>query len=312
MSDHFAQSPLFLSPQRVLLAYTAGSAASSSDMLSIFREAQEANEVGGGSNGTVFKINYKIQGRVTAVAVKVMKPRTDMLSRVCRISEEVKILRTLDHLNIVKFIDVAIDMNCKIALITEFVDGQNLQQEIERRLPANQFPQEIVDAVAEQIIHALAFCEARNISHGDVKPSNILMDRSQTDPPLVKLCDFSEANLGTGTPSYMSPECFANHRDGQTNVNIDLFKADVFSAGLTLLALHQLHEIDGINNAVTKLEQVLSNMGRTGFTALLRNMMEWEQGNRASFHQLSVYLSDHTVQFFDEFHVEQVFGVPRK
>lgn len=81
--------------------------------------------------------------------------------------------------------------------------------------------------IVDQILGALAHAHARGIIHGDLKPSNVLIEEVESQPPLVHMLDFGLAWLksdthderldgeklpefkphaGAGTPGYMAPE----------------------------------------------------------------------------------------------------------
>ncbi|CZR66070.1 uncharacterized protein PAC_15971 [Phialocephala subalpina] len=89
-----------------------------------------------------------------------------------------------------------------------------------------------------QAIHALG------IVHGDLKPQNILIFHSQTREYIAKIADFGSsiflvetslpARPPTGTPLFSAPECSEN---AATLNREELFKTDIFSLGIVLMAL---------------------------------------------------------------------------
>lgn len=66
-------------------------------------------------------------------------------------------------------------------------------------------PREARIALARQLVDAIAALQARGVVHGDVKPSNVLVDDG--DPPALLLADFGGAAGGTaGTHGFSAPE----------------------------------------------------------------------------------------------------------
>jgi serine/threonine protein kinase len=76
----------------------------------------------------------------------------------------------------------------------------------------------------KKILKALSFLHKNNISHGDLKLSNIMIDKNQN----IKLIDFAFSKMKSkksqltndfvGTPAYMAPEqLFSVPCDGKFN-----------------------------------------------------------------------------------------------
>lgn len=116
-------------------------------------------------------------------------------------------------------------------LAMEHVDGQSLEQ----RLSNGPMPASEAVAYCFQIINALQHAESHDVVHGDIKPANLLIDRSNK----IKLSDFglarqvnedgSQVKKLVGTPSHMAPELFEKLPvDKQT---------DLYALGVTLFQM---------------------------------------------------------------------------
>lgn len=121
----------------------------------------------------------------------------------------------------------------------EWVDGPNLQQEVDRLAGAGQrLPlaraYEIALAVSRCVWHA----HRHGVLHRDIKPANVLLPAS--GQPAAKVSDFGIARLAevsgstppgsiTGTPRFASPEALAGEPVGPQH--------DVFGLGATLYTL---------------------------------------------------------------------------
>ncbi len=170
-------------------------------------------KIGEGAVATVFKAIDEDVRRI--VAVKKMKAKTSDLA-VAYLEREVEILRSLDHPGIVRLLDAGEHEGDRF-LVMELVQGADLESLIEAHTKLN-----AIDAaqIGFELASALALAHRRGVVHRDVKPSNVLIDRSGK----VKLVDFGVARLGKqtgnkkgserltirgsrrGTPAYMAPE----------------------------------------------------------------------------------------------------------
>ena len=118
-------------------------------------------------------------------------------------------------------------------LIQEFIDGENLAQELERK---GVFNEEQIREVLNDMLAVLEFVHANQVIHRDIKPENIIRRRS--DRKLV-LVDFGAAKAtegvdlkvtGTiiGSVAYVAPE---------QAVGKPTFASDLYSLGATCLHL---------------------------------------------------------------------------
>ena len=138
-----------------------------------------------GHAARVFK-TYNLHNPDIEVAIKVMDK--DKLSLdIDTIFEEVAILHTLDHPNIVKYFETYNDRRY-IYLVMEYVSGKPLFDRITEQ--ENQTFNEMEAArYMKQLFQAINHLHAYNIVHRDIKPDNIMI----TDDDSVRLIDFGLA-----------------------------------------------------------------------------------------------------------------------
>ncbi|MET8968808.1 serine/threonine-protein kinase [Streptomyces hydrogenans] len=215
------------------------------------------------------------------VAVKVFRP-ADAGRAHAQCGEEARLLARMHHPGLVTLYDTGDDEG-RPFLVMRLVRGTTLRWRIARAVLT---PAETCRAGAA-LASALAHVHAHGVVHRDVKPSNILLDRTET----ALLSDFgiscrfggsaeaAPAGDGTlvGTASYMAPEQALGRSTGPA--------ADVYSLGLVLLeALKGEAEYGG-----APLEAALAHLDRspvlppglaTGLAGLLTAMTARSPGAR--------------------------------
>lgn len=179
-------------------------------------------------------------------AIKIHCP-SDYLNRVFK--QELDILLQLQHDNIVKLLGYC-DVQDEGALVFEYVSNGTLQDKLhggEREIKKSSSSSEISwrnrMEIAYQLAQALEYLHEKcplQIVHGDIKPSNILLDEQMN----CKLCDFGFAKMGfsstimtsnnrkqvmMGSPGYTDPHYL--------RTGIASKKNDVYSYGVIILEL---------------------------------------------------------------------------
>ena len=192
-------------------------------------------ELGQGGMGVVALAERESSGQL--VALKTISPASKRVSRqdVERFLREAKILKDLDHPNIVRFEDVG-EADGQFFFAMEFVDGHDLKKVVKDDGP---LPMTRAVGLTCQLLEGLQFAHDQQIVHRDIKPSNMLVHRD-----LIKLADFGlarvyqasslsgltmEGEMG-GSLGYMPPEQITNFRNA-------LPANDIYSTGASLYEL---------------------------------------------------------------------------
>ncbi len=182
--------------------------------------------VGSGGVGEVYEAEHVYIHR--RVAVKIL--RREIASdpeAVARLQREAQSTSGLGHPNIVDCFDFGHSAEGQVYLVMEWLDGENLDQRLQRE------PVDIPTAleIASQVAAGLAEAHDRGVIHRDLKPANLFLIRDRRGALVVKVLDFGIAKLaaqqtkltGTsvlvGTPNYMAPEqAFGEAVDARTDV----------------------------------------------------------------------------------------------
>ncbi|KAI9342559.1 kinase-like domain-containing protein [Obelidium mucronatum] len=186
--------------------------------------------LGEGSYGRV-KLATDLENK-RKVALKIInKTSIKKPEHVTRIKREVRILRLLNHPNIVKLYDVA-ETDKEIILSMEYIEGGELFDFIVANPRLNE---KIARRIFRQIVSAVDYCHQSSVIHRDLKPENLLLDNDKN----IKIIDFGFVNLYDpedvlktfcGSPFYASPEMIL----GKKYVGPEI---DIWSMGVILFAL---------------------------------------------------------------------------
>ncbi len=156
-----------------------------------------------------------------------------------RAKDESKILKSLQHKNIVKFIDVASDYSPSDVpiqrpplLVMEYLQGMTLKNAIADL--ENDYPIDVERGFKWFLGYLLAIehCHKNGFIHRDVKPDNLFIN--DDDVPILLDFGIAKDNTGEstngaipGTPEYMAPEIVTTGERGDV-------RTDIFSLGLCL------------------------------------------------------------------------------
>mmetsp|Transcript_18616 Transcript_18616/g.29664 ORF Transcript_18616/g.29664 Transcript_18616/m.29664 type:complete len:430 (-) Transcript_18616:238-1527(-) len=182
--------------------------------------------IGEGAFGSVYIGNLYGQ----PVAIKRFKPRDDNTKE--DIMNEVRVMRTLRHPNVVEYLGVSIH-NHGIAIVSEFMEGGTLDAVLRnKKKEGKKLRIKRCVKYLRDIARGLSWLHHRGIIHRDLKPTNILLDEDQRK---CKIADFGLAHVKTskktsghygmvGTMCYAAPEVLEKRKYG--------LSADIFSFGM--------------------------------------------------------------------------------
>jgi tRNA A-37 threonylcarbamoyl transferase component Bud32 len=189
-------------------------------------------KIGQGSHGEVFKAEDVETQEVFTVKRTSVRPDSARQQSIARLESEEKIMRSLDHPNIVRLIgsERMQDSHC---LYLEYFPGQALSQVLAK---SGSFTEQKVRHYLKQLTEALAYLHSHQIVHRDLKSANILVHGR-----LLKLCDFGCSRMYEslaesqkldsvqGTVQWMAPEVITQTGYGR--------KADIWSLGCVALEM---------------------------------------------------------------------------
>jgi len=180
----------------------------------------------GGMGDLFFAIDTMLNRKVALKVIhQNLAKNSELMSK---FKNEARTQAQMNHPNIVTIFCLNI-FNDQYVLTMEFISGKSVEELLEAK---KMFSIKEALFLWKQILRGLQYAHIRNIIHGDIKPSNIMVSKYNE----IKISDFGIAKiLGTntdsifeipyGTPRYSSPEQILGQK-------ID-FRSDIYSAGIT-------------------------------------------------------------------------------
>ena len=194
---------------------------------------KKLNFLGEGSFASVYKVQSRLSDEIRAMKI-INKSSNISLEDDKEIFNEINILRTMDHPNILKIFEFYSNKD-SYSIVTELCSGGELFQEIIDKGPFNE---KYAAYVMYQIFSAINYCHNMHIIHRDLKPENILIvKREKNGYPLIKICDFGTSKMFdkgavqkklVGSSYYIAPEVLKKHYNE---------KCDMWSCGVILYIL---------------------------------------------------------------------------
>jgi Protein kinase domain len=146
-----------------------------------------------------------------------------------RFLAEAQLLATLDSKHLVRVLDYGELPDDVPYFVMELVQGPTLRQRLTEPLAVARAVE-----ITEQLLEALSDVHARGLTHGDVKPENIILSGPEEQ---VRVLDFGLARITAhatgvagGTPPYMAPELVLDGKPSSP-------RSDVYAVGVVLYEL---------------------------------------------------------------------------
>ncbi|XP_065526729.1 mitogen-activated protein kinase kinase kinase 19 [Lathamus discolor] len=194
--------------------------------------------LGKGAYGTVY-CGLTSQGQLIAVKQLVLDTSDQVTTEkeYQKFHEEVDLLKTLKHINIVTYLGTCLEDNI-LSIFMEFVPGGSISSIIHRFGP---LPEIVLCKYTKQILQGVAYLHDNCVVHRDIKGNNVMLMPNG----IVKLIDFGCARRLTwvslsgtqsemlksvhGTPYWMAPEVINESGYGR--------KSDIWSIGCTVFEM---------------------------------------------------------------------------
>jgi serine/threonine protein kinase len=174
----------------------------------IAQRYQILDVLGEGGMGAVYKANDRELKRT--VALKVIRPDLARNPAIVeRFKQELRLSHQVTHKNVIRIYDLGEGEGVKF-ITMEYIEGKDLRSLIREK---NRFAPEEAVEVIQQVCQALDAAHSVGVIHRDLKPQNIMQDRSGR----ILVMDFglartlqgegmTQTGALVGTMEYMSPE----------------------------------------------------------------------------------------------------------
>lgn len=190
-------------------------------------------QIGHGGMGVVWRARERLLDR--HVAIKLLRNVDNDPVFVERFTREARVMARLNHPNVVTLYTFGRTRSNHCYMVMELIDGMDLAQAMAR----HKLSVPTALAIVSDVCDALEVAHRAGFVHRDMKPGNVLLDKSGH----VKVVDFGLARLArpldpttlsitkhghaVGTPQYIAPE----QARGRGNED---HRADIYSIGVML------------------------------------------------------------------------------
>lgn len=219
----------------------------------------EKQRLGTGAYGTVY--SGKLHNDEWVAIKKLRHQDTDGVEQ---IMNEIKLLSSVSHQNLVRLLGCCIE-NGEQILVYEFMPNGTLAQHLQRER-GHVLPWTVRLTIATETALAIAHLHTAThppIYHRDIKSSNILLDVNFNS----KVADFGLSRLGMTDNSHVStaPQGTPGYVDPQYHQNFHLSdKSDVYSFGVVLVEIVTALKVVDFSRPATEINLAALAIDRIG------------------------------------------------
>ena len=211
-----------------------------------------------------------------------------------RMTEEMLIMRSLAHRQIVKLLDcfrLVAEIAEFLVVVTEFCANTVDKDMLYRQREGYFFTEDQLWTISKELISAFAYMQRCGFAHRCISPASLYLVKGS-----LVVGNFSSSTVSPpsevlrsihGQSYYHSPKITNAILNGNVVVNHNIYKSDVYSLGLTLLALARLDAPETITMSGHDLEVIQKEVGECrysdNFKLLLLAMLEVEEEKRGDF-----------------------------
>jgi calcium/calmodulin-dependent protein kinase I len=154
----------------------------------------------------------KASGKNWAVKIVGREGKSDDEKRMEIILTEIKILKVVNHQNIVNLKDIFEDQD-SIYIVMENISGGELFEKI---VELSHYSEKEASQIIRQVLSGVSHLHEKRIVHRDLKPENLLLSSKESNAD-IKITDFGLSEIfdegkpilmtrAVGTPGYLAPE----------------------------------------------------------------------------------------------------------
>ena len=268
--------------------------------------------LGKGSFGEVF-LSTKRGKRELFATKKIDRVKADQPSFKKYFENEIKILNSLRHPNIVKLEDIKATKD-SYYIVMEYINGGSLTDCLKQyqKITGKAFPENILQYLMRQIVDAIKYIHQQKIIHRDLKLDNIMVNFDNENDKnnlymmraKIKIIDFgfaiqlAKSDLAfsaLGSPINMDPFILRKYTNKGGNINQLGYdsKADIWSLGTIcyeMLIGQAVFNAETMNELIKKVENgsynIPTNVSKE-VVSFLNGMLQYNSEMRLSAEELS-------------------------